>query len=152
MTAKITAYKEYNYYERLKALKLYSLQRRRERFTIIYTWKIIESLCPNLPNNPITVFSHVHKGRLCKVPPINTKSPMRIQTIKENSLAIRGPRLFNVLPRDLWEKTNITTNTFKHHLDGFLTNIDDEPPVEGYYRNQCNSLISRCTGTGTNRV
>ena len=33
-------------------LKLYSLQRRRDRYTIIYVWKILESIVPNL-NIPI---------------------------------------------------------------------------------------------------
>jgi hypothetical protein len=32
---------------RLKALKLYSLERRRERYTVLYMWKIIRGLVPN---------------------------------------------------------------------------------------------------------
>ena len=38
------------YHERLKSLGLYSLQRRRERYCIIYIWKIIEGLAPNFLN------------------------------------------------------------------------------------------------------
>ena len=30
----------YSYADRLSMLKLYSLQRRRDRYTIIYVWKI----------------------------------------------------------------------------------------------------------------
>ena len=41
------------YHERLKSLGLYSLQRRRERYCIIYIWKIIEGLAPNF-SNPVT--------------------------------------------------------------------------------------------------
>ena len=37
-----------SYNERLKALKLYSLQRRRERYCIIYVWKVLEGLVPNV--------------------------------------------------------------------------------------------------------
>ena len=37
-----------SYPERLTVLKLYSLQRRRERYIIIYVWKILEGLVPNL--------------------------------------------------------------------------------------------------------
>jgi hypothetical protein len=33
-----------NYYDRLKYLQIYSLQRRRERYTIMYTWKILEGI------------------------------------------------------------------------------------------------------------
>ena len=36
------------YPERLTVLKLYSPQRRRERYINIYVWKILEGLVPNL--------------------------------------------------------------------------------------------------------
>lgn len=36
-----------NYWERLKSLDLYSLEHRRERYIVIYTWKIAE-LVPSL--------------------------------------------------------------------------------------------------------
>ena len=36
----------YSYADRLSMLKLYSLQRRRDRYTIIYVWKILESIVP----------------------------------------------------------------------------------------------------------
>ena len=42
-----------SYSKRLEVLKLYSLQRRRERYGIIYVWKMIEGLVPNL-SDPIT--------------------------------------------------------------------------------------------------
>ena len=38
-----------NYWERLSNFKLYSLQRRRERYRIIYVWKILESHVPKIP-------------------------------------------------------------------------------------------------------
>ena len=44
-------------------LKLYSLQRRRDRYTIIYVWKILESIVPNL-NIPNT-YGSIRRGRLC---------------------------------------------------------------------------------------
>ena len=37
-----------SYPERLTVLKLYSLQRRRETYIMIYVWKILEGLVPNL--------------------------------------------------------------------------------------------------------
>ena len=39
-TYKITEVQHLNYWERLRELKLYSLQRRRERYIIIHIWKI----------------------------------------------------------------------------------------------------------------
>ena len=46
-TSKIVNMEQLNYYERLAKLKLFSLQRRRERFQIIHTWKIYKKLAPN---------------------------------------------------------------------------------------------------------
>ena len=37
-----------SYSERLKYLKMYSLERRRDRYVVIYVWKIIQGLVPNL--------------------------------------------------------------------------------------------------------
>ena len=39
--------RDYSYSDRLSLLRLYSLQRRRERYCIIYVWKIIEDFVPN---------------------------------------------------------------------------------------------------------
>ena len=36
-----------NYWQKLKSLKMISLQRRQERFRIIYIWKILEGQAPN---------------------------------------------------------------------------------------------------------
>ena len=63
-----------DYNDRLVYLKLHSLQRRRERYCIIYVWKIIEGLVPNFSNAIVCsysdrrgrscIVSHVHVGRL----------------------------------------------------------------------------------------
>ena len=52
------------YSERLVSLMLYSLQRRRERYCIIYVWKIIEGLVPNFSKPIVCVYSE-HRGRSC---------------------------------------------------------------------------------------
>ena len=43
-TYKITEVYRLNYWERLHEIKLYSLQRRRERYIIIYIWKITQHM------------------------------------------------------------------------------------------------------------
>ena len=45
---KITEVQHLNYWERLHELKLYSLQRRRECYIIIYIWKITQHMVPNI--------------------------------------------------------------------------------------------------------
>ena len=47
-TYKITEVQHSNYWERPHELKLYSLQRRRERYIIIYIWKITQRIMPNI--------------------------------------------------------------------------------------------------------
>ena len=46
-TSKIDGTQHLNYWQRLKALDLMSLQRRRERYLIIHMWKVLHCKCPN---------------------------------------------------------------------------------------------------------
>ena len=46
-TRKIQSMNGLNYWERLKSLRLYSVQRRRERYVILYVFKILHGLVPN---------------------------------------------------------------------------------------------------------
>ena len=55
-----------NYWDVLKKLNLYSLQRRRDRYRIIYIWKILEQTTPNI-NESIQCYWHPRHGRKCKV-------------------------------------------------------------------------------------
>ena len=78
-----------NYWERLKELNLYSLQRRRERYIIIYIWKILNRLVPNIlfnGNEAITLQPYnERRGKLCQLTPL-TRTTRRLQTIQYTSL------------------------------------------------------------------
>ena len=119
------------YYDRLEYLKLYSLQRRRERYSIILTWKILEGFVPNLKKNSIQLaHGPEHRnGRMCKVP----KHRANYQLLFENSFCVRGPNLFNALPMHLRNTSgeHVRLDTFKHRLDKWLSKIKDEPPLDG---------------------
>ena len=39
---------------KVNIIQLYSLKRRRERYRLIYTWKILEGLVPNIGNNKVS--------------------------------------------------------------------------------------------------
>ena len=56
-----------DYSDHLAYLKLHSLQRRRERYCIIYVWEIIGGLVPNFPN-PIVCSYTDCRGRCCCLP------------------------------------------------------------------------------------
>ncbi|CAL4062211.1 unnamed protein product, partial [Meganyctiphanes norvegica] len=47
-TSKIEGIEHLNYHQRLKKLKLYSLERRRERYMIINAWQQIEGITENV--------------------------------------------------------------------------------------------------------
>ena len=47
-TYEITEVPHLNYWERLHELKLYSLLRRRDHYIIIYIWKIMQHMVPNI--------------------------------------------------------------------------------------------------------
>ena len=85
------------YHERLKSLRLYSPQRRRERYCIIYIWKIIGSLAPDL-SNPITNTFSGRSGRSCVISHVNVG---RVGTLAYNSFRWRPILLFNSLPMHL---------------------------------------------------
>ena len=65
-TKHITGMHYLSYSKRLEVLKLYSLQRRREKYNIIYVQKIVEGLVPKL-SDPITCSFSDRRGRTCVV-------------------------------------------------------------------------------------
>ena len=76
---KIKGIYQKDYWQSLKWLSLYSLQRRRERYQIIYVWKILEALVPDLSSddkNPsISSYNSLRRGRLCNIPDVRTNIP-----------------------------------------------------------------------------
>ena len=132
-TSYITEVKQYDYWTRLQHLKLYSIQRRYERYSIIYIWKIINNLAPNLKSNPITTHYSERRGLCCNVPALrNTRCPAKIVGIREGSFTIRGPKLFNILPRELRNLSDVSVDVFKRYLDKILCKLPDMPTVPGY--------------------
>ncbi|MPC53028.1 hypothetical protein E2C01_046912 [Portunus trituberculatus] len=97
-----------NYWERLKHLQLYLLQ-RRERY-IINVWKTLEGKVPNETQG----------------------STARLRTLLHNTFTNRRTHLFNCIPKELCNLTNITVECFKRRLDKWLSGIPDEPPTPEY--------------------
>ena len=126
---KVPALKDLNYWEQLTELKMLSIQRRQERYRIIYTWKILEGLAPNCG---ITADGLENRqGRKCTVPKMNNKSSAAVKTMKDQTFQVHGPQLFNSLPAYLRNTTKCTVDDFKMKLDKFLERIPDEPSVRG---------------------
>ena len=133
-----------NYWEKLKELKLYSLERRRERYRIIYTWSILEQLVPNFnyAENKGGIFSYHNQrlGRKCYLKEVNIKN----KNIWRDSLSEEGPRLFNALPKSIRDLKNCSKTSFKRQLDHYLNSLPDEPLLPNYFplrRADSNSIM-----------
>ena len=130
-----------SYWERLKILNLYSLQRRRERYLILYMFKILNGFVPN----PGMSFTYNDRTKLTAVKehlPINT--PTWIKTLHKNSFFTQGAQLYNILPRYLRQleagiPSHTSITSFKTKLDIFLHAIPDQPGITGTITS--NSLI-----------
>ena len=121
-----------NYWEQLKSLKMYSLQRRRERYIILYVWKALEGKVPKL--DAITAdLRNDRLGRKCLERPLNRRLSSKLRTLRDNSFASLGPKLFNKLPRRLRvKKMGDSVDNFKARLDHYLTSVPDEPQLRNY--------------------
>ena len=131
---KIAGMSNMNYWQQLSALKLYSLERRRERYIAIYIWKVIETIVPNFG---LKIKSSSRRGRQCEIPLVMASAPARVKSIRFASLSINCPRIFNSLPKSVRGITGCNVETFKHALDNHLKTIPDEPRVK--------SLIPFCS-------
>ena len=106
------------YSERLVSLKLYSLQRRRERCCIIYVWKIIEGLVPNF-SKPIVCSYSERRGRSCIISHVNLG---RLGSLAYNSFRWRAICLFNAMPKYISCISSCSVVSFKSKLDCYLNN------------------------------
>ena len=120
-TKHITGMNDMPYHE--PYLGLYSLQRRRERYCIIYIWKSIEGLAPKF-SNPITSTFSGRRGRSCIISHVNVG---RIGTLSYNSFRWRSIRLFNSLLMHLRSISSCSVLRFKTQLDIFLGSVEDLP-------------------------
>ena len=131
----------------LKVLGLYSLQRRRERYQAIYLWSIIESKVPNITTSSGAPLIRTksepdsRRGRMIHIPLVKRS---RFSTLRYHSLPIHGARLFNKMPSELRNLSNVSKDTLKLKFDIFLKTVPDEPLMLGYtqFRQaQSNSLV-----------
>ena len=141
-TARIPAVKHLTYWERLKELKMNSQQRRLERYKIIYVWKTIQGLVPNC-GIEVATNSDDRLGRKCQIRPLHKKAPAAVKTLREGSFQVSGPQLFNCLPKELRNQTELSLEEFKEKLDQILTRVPDEPQVSGPGRWISNSLLNQ---------
>ena len=126
-TRRINGMEGLNYAQRLKKLNMYSVQRRHERYKIIYIYKIKEGLVPNISEKHGLNFQpNKRHGCTCKIPTFplyNNKAA----AARNNSFALTASSLWNSLPRDIRDITGVNVDVFKRRLDLVLGYYPDEP-------------------------
>ena len=148
---KIKHVKHDNYWEALENLNMHSLQRRRERYQIIYMWKILENIVPNpyidsqhSSGTLINFTESSRRGRFCNIPYPSPNTTTAVKNIFYNSFIVHGGKLFNCLPIVIRNLSGCTVEQFKYALDKHLETIPDYPSLPSlrrYCPASSNSLI-----------
>ena len=151
-TSRIEGMEGKNYHERLKELKLYSLERRRERYLIIYAWEQIENIRENIQNLETRKTGRCRKIVQRAIPWARNGVKLKklTRTKLYNSTKNKMAMLFNQLPAHIANISGVSTITFKKHLDGWLQTIPDQPRIDNYsalVERQSNSILHQATAT-----
>ena len=130
-----------DFWERLSYLKLYSQERRRERYQIILIWKMSQGMVAGY-NIPFS-FSP-RRGRLAIISQYHRNACSAVRNARESSLSVKGVKLFNLMPQGLRDLNSNDTHIFKTNLDTFLSEIPDQPTVSGLIRAaKSNSILDQ---------
>ena len=136
---------EVDYVDRLKDLKIYSLDRRRERFMILYAYRVIIGL---IQFQWFEAYEDHEEQGIKLRPKYNKKAPQYIRRARHSSFFYKGPQLYNLMPAELRQFEEIVepdqshVDEFKKKLDKYLEMIPDEPTVPDRQRAAAtNSLI-----------
>ena len=128
------------YWDKLQYLRLFSQERRRERYQMIFIWKISQGL---VSGYQIPFSQNSRTGRWAvpaQLPSPNV--PAAVRVAKESSLRVRGCQLFNLLPAVLRSADHGDTLMFKNNLDHYLSCVPDQPTTNGSHRAaKTNSLL-----------
>ena len=129
------------YLKRLASLTMYSQDRRRERYQIIFIWKLTQGLVKGYKME----FSNSDRRERMVVPHrLLGHVPAPVRRARKASLSVKGEQIFNILP--VWIRTvnGVSVDKFKSELDSFLSRVPDQPTVPGRQRAEAtNSLLDQ---------
>ena len=130
-TSQIAGLEGKDYWERLKYLKLYSQEKHRERYQIIFLWKVVQGL---VQGYHVEFDSSDRRGRVAVVRPYKTRSPAQVRRAREASLSVKGARLFNSIHRELRDMSHGKVESFKSGLVKWLSQIHDQLTIPNCQR------------------
>ena len=129
-----------SYWEKLRSLRLYSQERRRERYMIIFVWKNSQQMVSGYTIPFTTTCSRT--GRKAVPAPVPQSARAAVRQARAGTLAVRGAQLFNTMPASLRNSDHGDILMFKNHLDIYLQDIPDQPTIAGLGRGaSSNSLL-----------
>ena len=152
-TKKIEGLENLDYHQRLKECNLYSMERRRERYMIIYAWQMLEGKKTDVLGlqtklSKIGRYRSIDLGDIKKYRLDGTKLDTAIQTKILNSPMRKMERLFNCIPGHIRNIKERPIEYFKKQLDEWLKGVPDQPKC-GTYAGRCrgtsNSITVQCT-------
>ena len=124
---------------------MYSLERRRERYGVIYAWKILENRVPNFDSNGELIPKFNERiGRTCQIKHNVLNSSPKARKLRDSSFSWNACRAFNSIPKSIRNLSNCSVQTFKNHFDKYLLTIPDEPQLVGmtiFRRSDSNSNV-----------
>ncbi len=129
---------------------MYSLERRRERYLIIYGWQQIEGIKENILKLQISERESSRRIKSKQIPYAGINGDRILPSTKTkilNSPASKTERMFNSMPAWLRNITGVKTDTFKKHLDKWLKDIPDQPKCgryAGWVAADSNSIQDQC--------
>ena len=118
--------KDKDYAQRISKLRMLSIQRRHERYKILYAYKIKEGLVPNISKTHGLKFtSNKRLGCRCEIPYYQIKG--KAMKARENLFALTACRLWNSLPKRMRDINGKDLPHFKRKLDKVLSYYPDVP-------------------------
>ena len=121
-----------NHWDKLREFKISSQERRRDRYMIIFLWKISQGLVQGYSVEYTS--EHGRRGRTGLPHDVILSSSTIVKRARESSLGVKGVKMFNLLPSAIRNTNSTNIDVFKNALDEFLTLVPDQPTVAGLGR------------------
>ena len=127
-TSRIAGMEGRNYWERLQDLKLSSQERRRERYQVFFIWKLSQNL---VKGYNLEFKRDNRQGRLAIEKSISRRCATSVSNARQSTLAMKGVKIFNMLPKEIRDVNSLKVDSFKNCLDEYLSNVLDQPTIPG---------------------
>ena len=121
--SKVSSMEGLNHWDRLSMCKMYSQERRRDRYMILFLWKVSQGMV----NGYTLQFTSTkgRRGRTALPHNIVSTSPSSVKKARECSLGVKGAKMFNLIPVEIRNIDSNNVEAFKAALDTFLERVPD---------------------------